>query len=403
MGSIEHMFGQHGQRARELVVNQLRSMLRRLDVSLLSGAQAVTLLDWFAEVERLAAAGKALVAGRAAETNQWRHGGDRSPEEWLANRTGVGFGAAKEALTTARRLQDLPATNEAVRAGRLSPGQAAVVADAASVDPDAERSLLDAAPDESLKELRNRAERVKAAARSAEDQQEREARVHAGRFLRKSVTADGAHELHARGTAASISMFMGRLQPFVDAEFTQARDDGRREAPEAYAYDALMAMSQSGGAARSPAKVIVSVDLAALRRGTPEDGEVCEIAGFGPISVAEAMRQMNEAFLTLVCTKGKDVYNVAHLGRQFTELQKTAMEWQNPECAVRGCSNTVRLERDHRDDWAHTHETKVASSDRLCHHHHRLKTLGWRLEEGTGKRRLLPPQTDLVLAGHDPP
>jgi hypothetical protein len=316
----------------------------------------------------------------------------------LANRTGTSWGAAKEALVTAKRLESLPATNQAVRDGKLSAGQAAVVADAATADPGAEQQLLAAAPEESLKELRNRGERVKAAARSAEEQQEREARIHPGRFLRKSVAADGAHELHARGTAASIAMFMGRLQPFIDAEFKRAREEGRREAPEAYAFDALLAMSQSGGAAKSPAKVIVRVDLAALRRGTPEGGEVCEIAGFGPISVAEAMRQMNEAFLTLVCTKGEDVYNVAHLGRQFTELQKTALEWQNPECAVKGCTNTVRLERDHRDDWADTQETKVTSADRLCHHHHRLKTMGWRLEEGTGKRRLLPPAHERVEA-----
>jgi hypothetical protein len=100
---------------------------------------------------------------------------------------------------------------------------------------------------------------------------------------------------------------------------------------------------------------------------------------------------MNEAFLALVLTKGKDVHTVVHLGRQFTEHQKTALEWRDPECCVRGCHATVRLERDHREDWADTHVTRVPAADRLCHHHHQLKTAGWRLEEGAGKRRLLPP------------
>src|SRR4051812_15267114 len=102
------MFGPVAQRARELVVNQLRSMLRRLDAAVLSGPQAVVLLDWFAEVERLAAAGKALVAARAAETNQWRRDGDRSPEHWLARKSGTTVGAAREALATAERLKSLP-------------------------------------------------------------------------------------------------------------------------------------------------------------------------------------------------------------------------------------------------------------------------------------------------------
>src|SRR4051812_17089173 len=83
-GRIEHMFGRLAVRARELVVGQLLSMLRRLDPALLTGPQAAALVEWFAEVERLAAAGRALVADRAAETNQWRREGDRSPEHWLA-------------------------------------------------------------------------------------------------------------------------------------------------------------------------------------------------------------------------------------------------------------------------------------------------------------------------------
>jgi hypothetical protein len=67
---IERMFGRQTARAMELVVGQLRSMLARLVPGALSGPQAVRLLDWFAEVERLAGAGMALVAVRAAETNR---------------------------------------------------------------------------------------------------------------------------------------------------------------------------------------------------------------------------------------------------------------------------------------------------------------------------------------------
>ena len=114
------MFDGVAVRARELVVGQLRRVLSRLDPSALTGPQAVSLLEWFATVERLAAAGKALVAARAAETNQWRQSGDRSPEHWLARKSGTTVGAAKDALDTARRLQQLPETDKAVRDGKLS-------------------------------------------------------------------------------------------------------------------------------------------------------------------------------------------------------------------------------------------------------------------------------------------
>ena len=104
-----------------------------------------------------------------------------------------------------------------------------------------------------------------------------------------------------------------------------------------------------------------------MRRGTTEPGEVCEIAGYGPIPVSVAHSLMNEAFLALVLTKGKDVVNVVHLGRQFTEHQKTALEWSDPECQVLGCACTVHLERDHRDDWADTHVTRITSPTHAGH------------------------------------
>jgi hypothetical protein len=146
-----------------------------------------------------------------------------------------------------------------------------------------------------------------------------------------------------------------------------------------------------GAKPKSPAKVLVRVDLPALRRGTTQPGETCEIAGYGPIPVTEALRLMPDAFLALVLTRGHDVINITHLGRQFTEHQKTALEWRDPECVTLGCHNTARLERDHRDDWARTHQTKITSADRLCHTHHQLKTAGWHLAPGEGKRALLPP------------
>ena len=67
------------------------------------------------------------------------------------------------------------ATSEAVREGRLSPEQASAVADAAAVNPDAERDLLDRAQRDSLRRTRQEAERRKAEVRSEAEKAEREA------------------------------------------------------------------------------------------------------------------------------------------------------------------------------------------------------------------------------------
>ncbi|HEX3394493.1 MAG TPA: hypothetical protein VHS52_08180, partial [Acidimicrobiales bacterium] len=87
-----------------------------------------------------------------------------------------------------------------------------------------------------------------------------------------------------------------------------------------------------------------------------------------------------------------DVVGVAHLGRRPTAHQQTALEWLYPTCAVEGCSAVARLEMDHRHDWATTHVTVLSLIDRLCSHHHRLKTRqNWGLVEGRGKRAFVPP------------
>jgi hypothetical protein len=47
---------------------------------------------------------------------------------------------------------------------------------------------------------------------------------------------------------------------------------------------------------------------------------------------------------------------------------------------------------DHREDWAATHVTLLSLIDRLCPHHHRLKTRqDWGLVDGRGKRAFVAP------------
>ncbi|MCU1486886.1 MAG: hypothetical protein JWN67_3632, partial [Actinomycetia bacterium] len=58
-----------------------------------------------------------------------------------------------------------------------------------------------------------------------------------------------------------------------------------------------------------------------------------------------------------------------------------------------------RLERDHRTEWSVTHHTRTDDADHMCKFHHWLKTvMGFRLEPGEGKRRMLAPD-ELARAG----
>ena len=360
---------------------------------------------------QLASAELALSA-RVAEGREWAKDGDKSPAHYLARTAGVSLGEASAKLDAARQLRDLPVASEALAAGRVSETQFRHIAEATRTAPDAERHLVDTAERESVTGLRRECARAKAAGLDA---QQRHDRVHASRRFRHHTSDDGAFVAELRTTPEAGAELLAAIGHYQQDIFRTARRDGRREPFDAYAADAFVAMaraSMSGGAhgktasGGSDAKIIMRVDHAAYFRGHTKPDELCEITGIGPVPVSTIDRFLNEgAFLAAVVTKGVDVHSVAHLGRGFTAPQRTALEFRDPECAVVDCSRTDGLERDHRTNWAETRHTAVDDADRLCDHHHDLKTYqGWALESGSGKRKMLPPDHQgRTASGTDPP
>ena len=377
---------------------ELEDAMRRyaadFDAALLSAEQAATAVAGAAAIERMAATVKSLAAARLADTGAWKASGDRSAAHALARTTGTSVGQASEVIATARRLEDLNEVAAAARTGKLSHQQAAAVADAATADPGAERRLLDTARRSSLAELREECARTKAAA--LPDAEARRRVIHAERFLRSYLDAEGAWNLRMRDNPEVGAAILAAIEPIRDRLFRAARAEGRRESSEAYAADALAELATAGGTATSGsrAKTIVRVDLPALLRGWAVEGEVCEIAGFGPVAVS-AVRDLldtGDPFLAAVVTHGEQVLGVAHLGRRPSAHQQTALEWLYPTCAAEGCAANTWLENDHRVDWATSRLTVLDLLDRLCPHHHDLKSLdGWGLVEGRGKRPFVPP------------
>jgi hypothetical protein len=143
---------------------------------------------------------------------------------------------------------------------------------------------------------------------------------------------------------------------------------------------------------RPDTKVIVLISYEALKRGLAEAGEICEIAGTGPVSVATVRSLLGDAFGAAIVTNGVDVFTVAHLGRSATAFQRSALEARGYRCEVPGCGSTTALEIDHIDDWHLSFRTKLDQLCWLCGGHHHDKThRGWRLEGPPGDRRWLPP------------
>jgi hypothetical protein len=393
--TIEHMFAAE-IRDLQWAGQRFLSRAAGLDVGEAADAEELRRVVEIADqVERAANALKSAAAARIAASGTWAGSGDRNAADWLAGTTGTTAADAAATIAAGGRMEGLAATKAAARAGRLSAAQARAVADAATADPTAEGRLLAQAAKGSIGELQDHCKRAKAAADP--DPEATHRRIHRERRVRSWTDADGTAHLKASGPADAVARIRAAIDHRADQIFREARRDGRREPSDAYRFDALEQLATRAGDGPAlprgaDAKIIVRVDHAALLRGRVVGDEVCEIAGIGPIAVSVVRSWMHDAFVAALLTKGTDIRSVVHLGRRFTALQRTAQEWRDPECSVLGCHRSARLERDHRHDWADTHETRFESSDRCCAVHHRLKTVeGWMFEEGTGKRRFLPP------------
>ena len=443
--------GEADARALFDAIETIESFVAAFEPSRYDGEDAAALVTAFTRAERLCGAGKTLAATRVAESDRHVASGHRSAAEWLAGETGGSVGEAVDLLTLGQALESQPAVEEAYRGGRLSPSRAKLVADAAKVNPGRERELVEGAERDTLRQLKERCLRAKAEGRSPADAAKAHEAMHQARRCRTWTDSDGAFRLDALLTPDAGAQLLASLTKESDRCFKQARTAGSFEPTQAYAADALVALvtGRSGGhsdpmagpasragsgprtsdgggpAADDPvrpadpetptdpegpagsvkkrgrqvgaptAAVILRVDLDALRRGSVDDGDTCEIPGVGPVPIETARSLMGDAITELVITNGVDVTTVCHLGRSIPAPLKTALIERDRSCVVPGCDVSRGLEIDHwRIAFADGGPATLENLARLCSHHHYLRThRGFQLLGGPGRWRWEPPKT----------
>ncbi|MGZ6911997.1 MAG: DUF222 domain-containing protein [Acidimicrobiia bacterium] len=267
-----------------------------------------------------------------------------------------------------------------MRAGELSPAQADVIARAAAEDPDAETDLLAHAGHAGFRGLKIECDRVRAAARR--DDVERGEKNHRERSLVHRRRENGTGRIEIHGPLDRTAQIMAAIEPFERELFVDNRRAGRRDHPDAVAFDALLRLctgvtsrSESGRSGRRPlATVVVHVSDRALGRGSTERGEICEVEGFGPISVGTARRIASDSFLEIVLREGENVTRVARRGRTIVASLRTAVEVRDPRCVIAGCEVDRHLEIDHNIPVAAGGLTALGNIARVCAHHHDEKT-----------------------------
>jgi hypothetical protein len=440
------------------------------DPALVTATQAAEAVVVFAEIERLAQAGRLLAAGRAASTAAWAGAGDRSAADWLAGVTGQTTADATRDLAAARAVEDLDDTRDALRRGELTKEQVREIAPTAQRSPSSEGELLREARRGSLETLAGKARAARAAARR--DGPDALAGMRRRRSFTHGPADDGGHWFRGYAPPDAMARILARLTPATARARQMARSRGDTLTEHQAAFDGFMALidddagkrrpttstsdhddpdhdagdrcpttstsdkddpnhddpnhddpnhgnpvhgnpvhgnpgtASAGAGGRRPtasrprwaAKVIVNVDLTALRRGYAITGERCEVNGLGPVPVpvVDDLLTRHDTFLAAVLRESDDITQVAHLGRAPNAKQRTALEADHGTCCIDGCADPPAV-IDHHHRFADGGPRTLANLGPLCDAHDRRKTYeGWVLVKDGRSRRLVPPDHELA-------
>ena len=404
-----------------------------LEIDRFSVEDSRTMACFFTTVERTAQAGKAKALASAAQANVHFGTPHRSAAEALAAETGDSVGETKDLMQLAETLADQPQVEQAFSDGTLSKRRAALVSGAVKANPNKESELVEAAKTDTDAQLKERCLRVKAAARTKEDEERHQKRLHAQRKANTYTDEDGALCLTATFTPEVGAEVKAAIEAQADRQFEQARREGTEESPAAYRADAVSALitgkgilgplgrwqgaagtagtatatgTGNGSTGHGPtgttsgpgdpdpaspterpsdprATLSVVIDLEALRRGQVGDGERCEIPGGGPVPGSYAHDLLGEALVELLIAKGTDVTTVYSAGRHIPQRVRSALLLRDPRCVVPGCDARLGLENDHWvTEFAKGGLTSLDTLARLCRRHHRDRTHhGFELEK----------------------
>lgn len=396
---------------------------------LYSGEDCATLFEKLAALEMVSGPARARAAARAGECGAHRELGFAEVSDWMARATGSTAGSAKVALDTAAALESQPEAKAALVAGKLSFAQARELVRTEAAVPGSTAGLLEVAKRESLRTLKEKARdrRVRAM-----DPEELHARQHAAMHHRTWINALG-NVAYAGELPPEFGIpFKNVLDAETDRLWMKAYQEAKRRAgqeclvnsatgwatdsaddipggahilagrpgsgtvssgtvsatvrPElrrsVLAAQAFVRMVESGGGTgkANRADMVIVCDLEAWRRGQAHEGEPCHIVGGGPIPVPLAKALGRDAFLKAVLHDGTEISTIAHFGRRWPAVLRTALDLGGPPafngrvCAAPGCERRYHLQDDHIDPIANGGPTSYLNNQGLCPPDHRIKT-----------------------------
>ena len=363
-----------------------------------SGADCAAIVKGLAAVNKANGAAIARAAARAAACSAHRAEGYTDPDDWTSRQTGTSPRDAKRHRETTKKLKAMPATEDALRKGQISPEQAEEIANTEEAAPGSEAEMLGAAKRKSLGELRDRGRDRR---QRAADPEELAARQRKARSFRHWLDELGMTCFRGKLTPEVGVPFISRLEAETKRlakEANAADPGGEREPWECVAADAFAKIvNGEGKGSATTADVSFVVDLNAYRRGHAEGDEACHIIGGSRVTVAMVRQWIADydPFIKAVIHDGVEIKMVSHFGRHMSAELRTALHLGTPplftgavcNCEAE-CGRRRGLQWDHIDPVANNGPTSYENLQPLSPRDHKAKTTRDR-EAGLlqGKRR----------------
>ncbi|MBK8481683.1 MAG: DUF222 domain-containing protein [Proteobacteria bacterium] len=322
--------------------------------------------------------------------------GFRSCAHWLAWRTGIELGAAREKVRVARALAELPATREALAAGKVSYAKVRALTRVATLETEGDLLAIACCGTAAHVErvVRGYRRAVSAEQEAANARARHEARglqvywdeagmlvlrgrlppEQGARLLAALEAADaqlaeerGASDVSAETSEPSVALALA-VAPRLLAETRQAqgRADALARVTEAALGEGL------GGDRAAEAQLVVHVDARVLAQAAAPGGGRSAIE-HGPHVSAETSRRLacDGSIVRLVEDSRGEPLSIGRKTRAVPEPMRRALHHRDGGCRFPGCGCTRRLHAHHIEHWADGGLTAVGNLVELCAFHHR--------------------------------
>ncbi len=325
----------------------------------------------------------------------WELGGHRSCAHWLAFRTGIDLGTAREKVRAARALEALPETSASMARGELS--FSAVRALTRVATPENEADLLELARGCTTAQIERAVRSWKRGTRMEEVELDR-AR-HESRCLSVFPDGDGMYVVKGRLPAEIGALLMRALEASSDALFSRERPavvgDGVSDPAGAGKSDPDTAREATQRRADAIGLLAERALAAGFSDGAPISGtraeryqvllhvepETLTAAGdSGRSELEDGTRVSAETSRRLSCDAGivrithDDKGSVMSAGRRTRTIPpaiRRALDARDVGCRFPGCGLRF-TDAHHVRHWADGGETSLGNCLLLCRHHHRL-------------------------------